>query len=111
MSWGEAWDLTSVLLQDPTSRVAVAVGGWEEPMSREAQILADIFDLTAGIHSGKRRPKPYPRPWDTDGRRKFGKTNRPTAEVVAILAARGHGTQKRDTRGRIHGPDGRYMKG
>lgn len=112
MAWHEAWNLTRELLSDPTSRVATATAGWSEPMSREAQVLADLFDLTVGIHAGKRRPRSYPRPWD-EGPKRYGKTDLPRAQVLAILASRGHGVQppSRDSRGRIHGPDGRYLKG
>lgn len=39
MSWGEAFDLTMVLVTDPSSRVGSALAGWQYPLSVEAMAL------------------------------------------------------------------------
>lgn len=75
MSPGEAWRLTNELLSDVSSHVCVAMAEWDYPTSREAMVLADLYDLE--WQSVKRRGqfKPYPRPFQIDGRKKFGKTD------------------------------------
>jgi hypothetical protein len=104
MSWDEAWHLMQGLLTDPTSRLAAAHAGWEHPMSREAMVLADLWDLTvaANTDSKKRgRAKTYPRPFKRKG---TGSTRsaKPTvsqAEIDAALRARGY-TLGKERRGR-----------
>lgn len=86
MTYGEAWRLTAILTADPTSQVTAALQGWDGPRSREWFVLADLFDLTHA--TAAKHPKPYPRPY-RDGVQR-GRTNRPRAEVVAILNAHGH---------------------
>lgn len=112
MAWHESWHLTRELLTDPTSHAAAAVADWSHPLSREGMALLDLFDLLAIVNSGRRKPRPVPRPWDPKPKR-MGKTNRSRDEVIAILASRGHGTAqlKRDRNGRLHGARGRFMKG
>lgn len=89
MAWHEAWDLTQELLHDPTSRVAAAVAEWTHPISHEAMALLDLYDLLAIVNSGKKKPKPYPRPWDPKPVKHGGTNGRTQEEVRAILAARG----------------------
>lgn len=89
MAWGEAWSLTRTLLADPSSHVAASVAGWEHPFGVEAQLLADLYDITLAAAAGKRKAKPYPRPWHKTKTR-FGRAARPQAEIRAALAARGH---------------------
>lgn len=93
MPWGEAVDVIRVLRADPSSMIAAALAGWTHPVSREALVLADLFDLTHmlawGQNGGKGpKPKPYPRPWkqQTPGRQ-YGKA-RPLSELQARLRAR-----------------------
>jgi hypothetical protein len=86
MSWGEAISLGRQLASDPSSRIAAALNGWDYPLSREALILADLFDATAAVHFKK--PKPYPRPTD---RSRSKKPTVPQSVIRAALAARGHG--------------------
>lgn len=90
MSWSEAWLLTVELAGDPASRVGAAVAGWSHPVSRESMTLADLFDVTVKVNSGRRTPKPYPRPWDEKPVRTS--TSLPQAQIRAALAARGHGS-------------------
>lgn len=90
MAWHETASLTRTLLTDPGSHVSAAASGWKHPMSREGFMLADLFDLTHQAHSGKKRPKPYPRPTDHN----TGRSAKPKVSQQAIraaLAARGHG--------------------
>jgi hypothetical protein len=93
MSLAEACLLLRGLAADPSSHVAAALGGWSHPMSREALIAADTWDLLAAAHSDKkRRTKPYPRPWKSTGPRTSllrNKRTRSQEEIRAILASRG----------------------
>lgn len=113
MAWHETWDLSRALMADPTSQTYAALAGWPWPMSREAQILADQFDLTAAINAGKgKTPKPYPRPWHPRPQQYGSTGDRTREEVEAILAARRGPVAVRDARGRLHDPTtGRFAKG
>lgn len=89
MSWGEAYRLVGELASDPTSHTAAALGGWEHPFSREAALLADLFDLTHLAHASDKgpRPKPYPRPWPrTDVVRRGSTVGHTPDEIRAELA-------------------------
>lgn len=72
--------------------MAAAIEGWDHPISREALILMDHFDLDMAVNAGKKKPKPYPRPWKVKGNvQKHGNTGgRSRAEVVKILNDLGH---------------------
>jgi hypothetical protein len=92
ITWGEAMRLLTVLAADPSSHLAAALAGWSHPMSREAMILADLFDVQLASKS-KKKPQPYPRPWVKKGMasKRHGDTaGRSRADVVAILNAHGH---------------------
>lgn len=112
MAWGEAWRLTRLLLTDPSSHVAASVAGWAHPWSREAFVLADLYDLTHQAHAQKRKPRPYRRPSDSSSKR-FGRATRSQAEIRAALLARGHGRvlYTRDAHGRLHDHRGRFVAG
>lgn len=85
-----------MLRRDPSSAVAASFEGWEFPMSREALILADLYDLTFSANSDpkKGRPKPHPgRPWkqETAERQQVGNASgRSREEVRAIMRRLGH---------------------
>jgi hypothetical protein len=103
MSWDEAYDLARGLLADPTSRLAAARAGWDHPLSREAMIFADLYDLTVAANTDRRKgkPKPYPRPFKPKGKGARHATAAPTvtqAQIDAALRARGHhiGKERRD---------------
>lgn len=90
MDWAEAVDLCLILRADPSSMLAAAMEGWEHPISREALVLMDLFDLEHAVNSGKRKPKPHPgRPFRSDDGVRHGKP-RPMSEVVEILNRFGH---------------------
>lgn len=96
MGWGEALRLARILLADPSSAVAAAREGWKYPISREALIAMDLFDLTVMAHSDpkKGRPKQHTgRPFEIDRRdvHRYGKTGgRTREEIVTILNGMGH---------------------
>ena len=96
MGWAEVVRLTGILRKDPSSAIAASMEGWKYPISREALLFADLYDLTVAANTdSKRRPKPHPgRPFDVDGSRdvkKYGSTGgRTQAEVVALLNGLGH---------------------
>lgn len=94
MSWGEALRLTERLSVDTESHVAVALAGWEHPVSRVALTLMDKYDFdhtVLWVQGGKKgqKPKPYPRPWPTPGKRKTAPTVT-QEQVVAALRFAGH---------------------
>ena len=88
--------LVVILRADPSSAIAAALEGWDYPISREALILLDHYDLDVRINSDskKGRPKPHPgRPFKLDDRqeRRYGNTGgRSREEVVKILNSMGH---------------------
>lgn len=92
MGWDEALRLFRILRADPSSSLAAAIEEWKYPLSREAAIFADLYDLEYAKTGAKGR-KPYPRPFDTKGStRRMGNTGgRSRDEVEAILRAHGRG--------------------
>jgi len=85
MSWGEAWRLTHELALDPASHVSAAIGGWSFPVSREWIAAVDHYDAFVTSKS-KRKPKPYPRPWDTKPKAFGAGTSMTVAEYRALRA-------------------------
>ena len=57
MGWGEALRLLHILMTDPTSAVASHIAGWEHPISREALVLMDHYDLTMAINHDRKKGK------------------------------------------------------
>lgn len=86
MTWGEAFRLTRILSVDPGSAVCASIQGWDYAMSREALILAGVYDIQHASKA-KRRPAPYPRPWPDENRRTFGRTKLSIARLKEVLAA------------------------
>ena len=91
MSLHEAARLAEILLHDPSSEIAAAVQGWDYPISREALVNLDLFDLTLLANSDPRKGKPKPhgmRPFKSTNTERFGNTGgRSRAEIEEILAA------------------------
>lgn len=81
----------AILRHDPSSAITAALEGWDYPISREALILADLFDLEHMANSDpkKSRPKPHPmRPWKDQRRERHGNiAGRSREQVEAILTA------------------------
>lgn len=97
MSWSEAFRLIKILRDDPSSALASALAGWAYPISREALLLADQFDLLHEANSDpkKAKPKPHPmRPWKASGGRKTERRGEKIAltreEVAEALRQAGH---------------------
>lgn len=87
VSWGEAVRLVDELAADPATHTAAALAGWAHPWSREAALLADLFDLTLAVNA--KNPKPYPRPWvqQGDDRKRIGDASKfSQAEIREELA-------------------------
>lgn len=79
--------------RDPATWTFAAVAEWEHPLSREALVLLDLFDLEHHVNS-KKKPKPHPmRPKaPTKGTSRYGNTGgRSVAEVKDILRRRFQG--------------------
>lgn len=55
--------VVEMLLRDPTTWTHAAIAQWKHPITYEWAVLAATYDLHAQVNSGKRKPKPYPRPW------------------------------------------------
>jgi hypothetical protein len=92
MSIHEAARLAEILLHDPSSETAAAVQGWDYPISREALVNLDLFDLTLLANSDPKKPKPKPhgmRPFKAaKTETQYGNAGgRSREQVEAILAA------------------------
>lgn len=72
MPWGEALRLFDILKNDPSSQIASSIAGWQHPVSREALVLFDLFDVQH-MSKAKKRPAPYPRPWLASERKRIGR--------------------------------------
>jgi len=71
---------------------ATSVEKWDYPLSREAAIRADMWDLSYAKAGAKRRER-YPRPFKQKSTtsQTWGKADgRSREEIVAILNANGH---------------------
>ncbi len=83
VSWAECVYLVTVLIRDPSSWLSTAVNNWHHPITYEWAALAAIYDLLAQVYS-KRKPKPYPRPWDgSNGAGRKGTPRRDAREILA----------------------------
>lgn len=97
VAWGEAIRLVQILRVDPSSQIAAAIEGWDNPLSREGWMLADLIDVQGASKAGKKW-KTYPRPIKPKVESKHrgnlvdpesGRT-RTRAEVIEILSRFGH---------------------
>lgn len=86
MSLAEASRLVGIIRADPSSALAASIEGWDHPVSREAAVLMDLWDLTAAVTGAKRPPK-YTRPWKvaSDTARHGNAAGRTPEEVKALL--------------------------
>lgn len=77
------------LIRDPSSHLFAAGAGWEWPQSREAFLLAELYDRFTQVNF--KHPKPYPRPSDRKKRQQAASKPTVSQDVIrAALAARGH---------------------
>jgi hypothetical protein len=93
MTYGEAWRQTFILMGDPSSQVAAALGGWEHPVSRLDLVLRDLYDLQhmKAAAGSKKTPKPYPRPWPLKVSQGFAPGADVTqSQILDALRAAGH---------------------
>jgi hypothetical protein len=88
MGWSEAWRMLNLLAKDPSSWVAVALGGWERPATYTELAVLDLFDLQHTAKA-KSKPKPHQRPWDkATSRQAFGSNTPMTiADFEALKAS------------------------
>ena len=64
----ESLALIKGLTDISSSQLFIKLNKWKYPMSAEARILADLFDITLKIGSAKpKQVKPYPRPYNPAG--------------------------------------------
>ena len=78
-----------ILAADPSSAISAAVRGWDHPISREALIMMDQYDLSHAVAAGGKRVKGHPgRPGVEAQPERVGDAGgRTPAEVRAILEA------------------------
>jgi hypothetical protein len=74
--------LVDVFLRDPQSWLHAAVSGWKHPISYEWTVAVATYDMLAQVHSGKRKPKPYPRPWRDPSVKATGKTRTDARDIL-----------------------------
>lgn len=86
MGWGEGYRLSMALVTDPSSQVSVAIQGWKYPATRAEIVMLELFDLQH-MSKAKRKPKPYPRPWDIAPIKHGAGTSLTVAEYRALKNA------------------------
>lgn len=104
MSWRECWNLFLALRDDPSSRIAVALAGWDRAITREEMVGLDQLDTLRAVNWDKKHGpyKPLPRPWPDLNTTRIGKATRPQSEILAALAKRApKPARPRDARGRF----------
>lgn len=85
MSLTTAARQVQIIRSDPSSALAAAIEGWDHPISREAAILMDLWDLEYA-KSGTKKPSRYPRPYVVKGEQvQRGKAGGRTPEEVKEL--------------------------
>lgn len=98
VSYEEAALLVDLMAQDPETWIHAKIAGWKFPTTRAALILADSYDLLVAVNSTKKnkRPKPYPRPWETSQGESttVGRGNNRTVEETKAILARVSGRTK-----------------
>jgi hypothetical protein len=77
--------LLRVATREPSSPLYAAMNGWDFPVSREWIVQADLLDAFLQANSGRRKPKPYPRPWKDNNTNRLGKTTLTPTEARAVL--------------------------
>ena len=93
VSLAEMWPLVQVLLRNPESWLQAAGAEWENPVSREWTLLAQIHDVTLASKVKRNVFKPWHRPWPEKKSKIGGKNTvkRSITDVLAIL--RPHSTE------------------
>ena len=79
--WDEVVSLVLILVSDPTSWLCTARSKWSHPIDYNWTIQAATYDLLAAVNS-KRKPKPWPRPWDDSNKTKQVKPNKNAREIL-----------------------------
>lgn len=93
MSWGEAIRLSGLLASDPSSQVAAALLEWPNPLSREALLLLDTFDLHGQVAVGKKHV-PHPmRPKQRRAKKQRKEQVLTQDEILEVLRKAGHTLQ------------------
>ena len=80
--WHEVVYLVAVLLRDPSSWLQTSVNKWHHPISYEWAVQVATYDLLAQVNS-KRKPKPFPRPWDVKRNNRTGTVHQNARELLA----------------------------
>jgi hypothetical protein len=89
--------LIRIRMREPDSWLFAAAREWAFPVSREWMLAADHYDAFTRANSGRRKPKPYPRPWKDQQTKKLGTTNLSPVDARDLLrraAREGVGTER-----------------
>ena len=87
MDWGEAFRLMAILANDPSSQICAAFAGWNYPLDWTGIAVRDLYDLEHAANSKRKKPKPYPRPWDREPKT-YGKGTGLTPDEFRAIRAR-----------------------
>lgn len=74
--------LVEIFLRDPASWTHAAVSKWKHPITYEWTVAVATYDLLAQVNSGKRKPKPYPRPWPDANVKTRGLTRKDARDIL-----------------------------
>lgn len=80
MTITEAARLAKVLLNDPSSATGAAARDLTCPVTVEARVLADLWDLVMAAAAGK-KATPYARPWLPEKKPRPARTVKPSRRM------------------------------
>lgn len=81
MTITEAARLAAQLLDDPSSATGAAAHGLTHPVSVEARVLADLWDLVMAAAAGKKATV-YKRPWLPESKPKAARKVKPRERLT-----------------------------
>jgi len=86
--WEEVIYLVAVTMSDPTSWLQAAKHNWSPPIDYNWTLAAATYDLLATVNS-KKKPKPWPRPWNDGTQKKTVRKIRRDARAILSKAKDG----------------------
>ena len=86
--WNEVVYMVAVLMSDPTSWLQASKHNWSHPIDYNWTLAAATYDLLATVNS-KKKPKPWPRPWNDGTQKKTVSKIRRDARAILTRAKDG----------------------
>ena len=86
--WEEVIYLVAVTMSDPTSWLQASKHNWSHPIDYNWTLAAATYDLLATVNS-KKKPKPWPRPWNDGTQKKMVSKIRRDARAILTRAKDG----------------------